>query len=32
MFEKHFSSGLITVPWDRSEIVSLHKVRPPKGS
>ncbi len=27
MFEKRISSGMITVPWDKSEIQSLYKVR-----
>ncbi len=27
VFEKHLRSGMITVPWDKSEIQSLHKVR-----
>ena len=27
MFEKHYSSGMITVPWNKSEIQSLYKVR-----
>ena len=27
VFERHLRSGTIAVPWDKSEIQSLHKVR-----
>jgi hypothetical protein len=32
MFEKHYSSGMITVPWNKSEIQSLYRVRKRPGS
>ena len=28
IFEKNFSSGTIAVSWKKSEILSLHKIRP----
>ena len=32
MFEKNYSSGMITVPWNKSEIESLYRVRKKPGS